>query len=108
MVSRRVPVMQNYGSMISVQFLNRLFPTLNHHIQSPKGLRFHNPVNTGSAATDWEVTSGNLPEGLSLSSVDGSTGTPTNIGGPASVILEQRIAVEQLTTISFTVNQRCR
>jgi hypothetical protein len=46
------------------------------------------PVNTGSAAADWEVTSGNLPEGLSLSPVDGSiTGTPTNIGGPSSVTI---------------------
>ena len=66
------------------------------------------PVNTGGVAVDWEVTSGNLPEGLSLSPVDGSiTGTPTNTGGPASVTIgATNSGGTDYATISFTVNQR--
>ena len=67
-----------------------------------------NPINTGGAASSWSISSGSLPQGLSLSSTSGSiTGTPTSAGGPVSVTIEAtNSAGSDSETISITVNEQ--
>ena len=63
------------------------------------------PTNTGGASTSWSVTSGTLPQGLSLNPTTGAiTGTPTAVYSTASVTIEATNAAGSDTaTISVTV-----
>ena len=64
------------------------------------------PSNTGGAATSWDITSGTLPAGLSLSSTTGAiSGTPTGVYSTASITIEaSNAAGSDSATLSITVN----
>ena len=103
-------VTQNYGFTISTDSIPEpviSYPELSYTLTEGIEISPIIPVNTGGVAVDWEVTSGNLPEGLSLSPVDGSTRARQLTQWPASVTIgATNSGGTDYATISFTVNQR--